>query len=142
MPLVIAGIPGLVPGDAGLVDIAPTLLRALGRDVADLDGRDLTQPAEAIPYRSHNPLYGDLDRSAVKRGDDKLLARGTQRMRFDLRRDPGEQTPLPVGEHEALARQLPPARLDATAPAPLPPETEAALRALGYAEPRPREPAR
>ena len=141
VPLVIAGLPGLAPGEAGLVDVAPTLLRALGIPDSErgaLDGRDLSTPGERVAYRSSHPLYGDLERRAVKRGPLKLIAHGSTLNLFDLRRDPDERRPL-VGKHPALAelyRALPSTEPVHEPPPPLDPDTEAALRALGYVEPR------
>jgi arylsulfatase A-like enzyme len=130
VPLVIAGIEGLAPGDAGLVDVVPTLLAALGRPASGLDGRAL-QRSSVSPYRASNPLYGPLGGRSVKRGTRKLIDDGESLRRFDLAHDPGERAGLPAAADD-LRHELPPRRLPAEAPLSLDRETRAGLRALGY----------
>lgn len=133
VPLVFAGIEELAPGDAGLVDVVPTLLAALGRPAGALDGRALLH-SELTPYRASNPLYGPLGGRAVKRGPTKLIDDGESLWRFDLARDPGERSGLPA-DGDDLARELPPRRLPGDVPLSLDRKTRAGLRALGYLEP-------
>jgi arylsulfatase A-like enzyme len=131
VPLVIAGIDDLAPGIAGLVDVAPTVLSALGRHATGLDGRDLRASEDAV-YRSSNPLYGPPEQRAARRGDAKALADGVDPPAgFDLRADPGEVRALAPAP--ALLAALPPPLLSGDAAA-LDPALEEGLRALGYVE--------
>lgn len=139
VPLAVAGLPVTGSGGAGLVDVVPTLLAALGAAPHDGAGRDLRVPAAAAAYRSSNPLYGDLDRRAVRRGRLKLVVRDGHRAFYDLLLDPGEYHPRSDAgaEGAALASLLPPGRIDGRRARPLAPGVRAALEALGYAPPEP-----
>jgi len=147
VPLAVAGLPVAGGGGAGLVDVVPTLLARLDADAAGGpdaargpgEGRDLGVPAGAAAYRASNPLYGALDRRAVKRGPLKLVVREGRRAFYDLLLDPGEHHPRPEAgaEGAALVRLLPRHAPDADRARPLEPGVRAALEALGYAPPAP-----
>jgi len=132
VPLAIAGIPGLAPQVAGLVDVVPTLLAALELDASGLDGRDLARTPPG-PIRSASTLYAGSTPRAVRLGPRKLVADDQGLREFDLAHDPGEQTPLPASpELEAL---LPPPWTPAVAsPAPRDPLTRRQLESLGYVD--------
>lgn len=93
---------------ASLLDVAPTVLRAAGDEVApELDGIDLARMAREPSEAAGRPLFLDLE---LRRYDDTLhVARGVvyrghkyieevlpepRRMLFDLASDPGEKRNL------------------------------------------------
>ena len=132
VPLAIAGIPGLEPQVAGLVDVVPTLLAFLDLDASGLDGRDLARTLPA-PLRSSSTLYAGSEPRAVRLGSRKLLADSAGLREFDLEADPGERSPLPASPE--LAAALPPPWTPAvSSPAPPDPATRRQLESLGYVD--------
>ena len=142
VPLVIAGVEDAETGrredPAGLVDLAPTLLRAVGLDAADLPGRDLFAPGGPAAYTSRDLLYPedarDDESHAVRSGRWKVIVRGGAIRLYDAERDPGERRDLAARQPALAARVAALAdragrageRVDLGAA-----ESEA-LRALGY----------
>jgi arylsulfatase A-like enzyme len=142
-----------VAAPVSLVDVAPTILDALGLpplDGADgetllplVAGRARTRPVFGVLY---NSITGDVEVADVREGDVKVIRdKAGQWAEYDLRRDPGEHAPTPPAAGSplvaALGRQLDEARaaFDAyRAASPernaeaLPPELERKLRSLGY----------
>jgi arylsulfatase A-like enzyme len=136
-----------------LVDVAPTILDALGLpplDGADgetllplVAGRARSRPVFGVLY---NSITGDVEVADVRDGDVKVIRdKAGQWTQYDLRRDPGEHAPTPPAAGSplvaALGRQLDEARaaFDAYRAAgpernaqALPPELERKLRSLGY----------
>jgi arylsulfatase A-like enzyme len=149
VPLVVArdGATAIAPrwGDAperpaSLLDVAPTVLALAGLPTDGLVGADLQQPPSAArPLRAGNPLYGDLDRTAVRVGPDKLIASPSADAadavrRYDLRADPTEAHPGPDDPQRPLLPLLP--SWHAGAEAPMDDATRRQLEALGYLTPR------
>ncbi len=131
IPLVIDGIDGLQPGVAGLVDVAPTVLAAVGMPITDVDGRDLRRgPTAAV--RSSAPLYGPPDQRAVRAGHRKGIDHGDGVVAYDLTADPAEQTPLPGDP--VLQALLPPVFSPAQGNGQVDAATRSRLEALGYVE--------
>jgi arylsulfatase A-like enzyme len=140
VPLLVTrdGAPALAPawGDAperpaSLLDVAPTLLSLAGLPHDGLPGADLTLPPSAArPLRSGNPLYGELDRAAVRLGAAKLIASPRAASSYDLHADPDEAQP---GADATLTPLLP--RWEAGAEAPMDEATRRQLEALGYLSP-------
>jgi len=148
VPLIVSG-PGITPGtrvaDAvTLADVAPTVLRALGAPLADMDGIDLSPALDgaALPSReqyaeSFAPLieFGWAPLRSIRSGPWKFVAAPKPEL-FDIEKDPGEQTNLAASQ-PTVVRDLQ-ARADRYSPASLPTaasaNAEAAerLRALGY----------
>ncbi|RME22565.1 MAG: hypothetical protein D6798_15465 [Deltaproteobacteria bacterium] len=131
VPLVIGGIEGVEPGRAGLVDVAPTVLAAVGLAGQDLDGRDLAGGPTTV-IRSSAPLYGPVDLRAVLAGDRKAIGSGEGITAYDLRADPGEQRPVRVDP--ILEALLPPPYAPTGAAEDVDPATRARLRSLGYVD--------
>jgi arylsulfatase A-like enzyme len=141
----------VVPGSAGLVDVAPTLLTLAGLDGPDPQGPDEGRSLVAAwdepeawqtPLRfSEGNLYG-LPAALLQDGLWKYLLRanGVEEL-FDAAADPGDTQNL-VREHPDLVaryRTILQPRLDALVeagadggPAEIDPEAAEALRALGY----------
>ena len=104
-----------VSGIATLMDVAPTVLAALGRPVpADLDGVDLLSDPSAT--RGERPLFLDLELDwhrgrtdivrGVRVGDRKYLRRMRPvegELLFDLASDPGETADLRESSPEEAA---------------------------------------
>jgi arylsulfatase A-like enzyme len=127
-----------------LADVAPTVMRALGMQLADVDGIDLS-PAfarAALPQRelyaeSFAPLveFGWAPLRAVRTGGRKLIAAPTPEL-FDLEQDPAETKNLAAAQTNAV--QTLQARVNRYSAPGLPSaaaaDREAAdrLRALGY----------
>jgi arylsulfatase A-like enzyme len=140
VPLVVTrdGASALAPGwgdaperPASLLDVAPTLLSLAGLPRDGLAGADLSRaPDAARPLRSGNPLYGELDRAAVRLGAAKLIASPRAAASYDLRADPSEAQP---GADAALTPLLP--RWEAGEEAPMDEATRRQLEALGYLSP-------
>ena len=134
----------VVDAPAELADVAPTLLALVGLPISDLPGADrLAAPAApprpffAISLYPQRRL-GWAPLAAVRDGDWKYVDAPRPEL-YHLRSDPGERTDRLASEPErgrAMARSVrawigsaPAAPVGAAADA----ETEAALRALGYA---------
>jgi len=155
VPLVVhlpdRGTQGRREAPVSLVDVAPTLLAAVGHaDLADgMDGVDLaTTTADALVHRpllvqGHDAFSSDVH-SALVQGDRKLirLADGSVQL-YDVADDPGEQHDLAEAD-PARVEQLD-AALDALLPAggeapavldgdALPDDVREQLRGLGYIE--------
>jgi arylsulfatase A-like enzyme len=94
---------------AGLVDLAPTLLAAVGLPRDGLPGRDLfaAAPGSEPSYVSRNLLYGDMPEApvGVRRGRWKLVASPGGRALYDLERDPEERSDRSAKDPR-LAREL------------------------------------
>ena len=147
VPLVLWG-PGVVPqrieAPVSLVDVAPTLLDALGLPplarAAGVSLWPLVTRGEPLPARdlhAGGTLYGPA-RSAVVRWPWKLVAvEGGAPALYDLASDPGEARDLAAADPErvrALAALLPAPAAGSGASAPsLDARTREQLRELGYA---------
>jgi arylsulfatase A-like enzyme len=121
------------------LDLAPTILAAFGLPAADLLGEDLARPARRAALL--------VARDAVRDARHKVLLATPQAPAalFDLLRDPGERSPLPVDQPAARrllaarermfaeARRRSGALADPGA-APFTPQEAEQLRALGYAQ--------
>ncbi len=110
VPLVISGAgPSTHTAVAGLVDLAPTLLAAVGLPRDGLPGRDLfaALPESEPSYVSRNLLYGDMPEApvGVRRGRWKLVASPGGRALYDLERDPEERSDRSAKDPR-LAREL------------------------------------
>jgi Flp pilus assembly protein TadD len=148
VPLLMSG-PGIPAGTrvaeaVTLADVAPTVMRALGMQLADVDGIDLS-PAfsrAALPQRelyaeSFAPLveFGWAPLRALRTGGRKLIAAPTPEL-FDVEQDPAETKNL-AGAQSNVAQDLQ-ARVNRYSEPDLPSaaaaDREAAerLRALGY----------
>ena len=149
VPLLMAG-PGVPAGarvaDAvTLADVAPTVMRALGAPMANVDGIDVTPAFARTPLQerelyaeSFAPLveFGWAPLRTVRSGAWKLIA-APQPELFDGQADPGEQANA-IGSHPEVARRLQ-ARVDRystdslnASAAPAGGEAAQRLRALGY----------
>jgi len=154
VPFLLAG-PGVPPGvtvpaRVSTVDVAPTLLRLLGREPpAEMTGRDLRPSfrAERLPPEPlyAESLFGRLNcRWSSLRAwtaDDWKLVEGSGTELFHLAEDPGETRDRAADEgprvnrmraalRAAIARMAPGG--DRAHTAAITPEQEAALRSLGY----------
>jgi len=149
VPLMMRG-PGIPAGtrvaDAvTLADVAPTVMRALGAPMRDVDGIDLSPafsraalPARDLYAESFAPLveFGWAPLRALRTGARKLIASPKPEL-FDVAGDPGETKNL-AGEQANTARELE-ARVNRYSGSDLPSaaamDRDAAerLRALGYA---------
>lgn len=147
VPLVLVG-PGIEPGriraPVGLVDLAPTVLAALGLEAPpELPGVSLLgAPPAARTLVAERTLYGEEEKAAM-RWPWKLQwsPRSGAALLFDLEADPGERVDLAAQEPEVTQRMR--ALLEALeragertrggAPA-LDAETERELRSLGYVD--------
>jgi choline-sulfatase len=148
VPLLMSG-PGISAGSrvaepVTLADVAPTVMRALGMQLADVDGIDLS-PAfsrAALPQRelyaeSFAPLveFGWAPLRALRTGGRKLIAAPTAEF-FDVEQDPAETKNLAGAQSNAV--QALQARVNRYSGPDLPSaaaaDREAAerLRALGY----------
>ncbi len=86
------------------IDVAPTVLAALGRSVpTEFEGRDVLasgpRPAEAAEVWSSRDVAA-ADVFALRTPEWKLI----DRKLYDLRRDPGERTDVAASEPEVLER--------------------------------------
>lgn len=99
------------PGDAlaGLVDVVPTLEKALGLDAApglpgrDLLGKDLPQPAAYhASALEGQELFGWAPREAVAQGHWRLILGPSQEL-YDVSADPGETKNLAGSRPEQVA---------------------------------------
>jgi arylsulfatase A-like enzyme/Flp pilus assembly protein TadD len=146
VPLVMSG-PGIPAGarvaDAvTLADVAPTVMRALGVPMKDVDGIDLSPafsrkalPARELYAESFAPLveFGWAPLRALRTGNRKLIAAPKPEL-FDIGQDPGETKNLAgvesTREFEARVNRYSGPDLPSAAVA----DREAAerLRALGY----------
>ncbi len=116
-------------GPAGLVDVAPTLLRAAGLNNDGLDGRALQDPALIRPFRSMSVLYGEAHPRAVRLGDVKVIADdAAASVRFDLLTDPGELRGVP----DTLLDDFLPVAGAGRGATELSPAVREQLRQLGY----------
>ena len=148
VPLLMSG-PGIPAGTrvaeaVTLADVAPTVMRALGMQLADVDGIDLS-PAfsrAALPQRelyaeSFAPLveFGWAPLRALRAGGRKLIAAPTPEL-FDVERDPAETKNLAGAQSNAV--QALQARVNRYSGPDLPSAAAAdrdaaeRLRALGY----------
>ncbi len=146
VPLVFWGR-GVVPGREGapvsLVDVAPTLLEAVGLDAPErLDGVSLWPNVSAgvalaeRTLRFEDVLYGGDQRGAVRWPWKVVVLPGGEVRHWNLERDPGEQGagegPRPPAVAE-LAAELEGVRVEAEPrPVELDDATRERLRALGY----------
>lgn len=152
VPMLLAGpgVPqGVVDAQVRIIDLAPTLLLALGREVPDeVQGEDLLPLAGGEAGRrriAHSESwfpryhYGWSELQSIQDGRYKLI-RAPRLELYDLASDPGELDNLASREPEraermaaALERLLEEISTDA-APAPqaIDAETSARLQALGY----------
>jgi choline-sulfatase len=147
VPLIIAGpgiAPSVVPGAAGLVDLAPTLLSRLGPIKFDADGIDL-EPAlagRAIPSRdlyaeSFAPLldFGWSPLRSIRSGGFKYIAAPKPEL-YRISSDQGETQNLAETDKtqaaalDDRAQRISPATLSANRAKD--PEAAARLQALGY----------
>jgi arylsulfatase A-like enzyme len=123
----------------GHVDIAPTILAAAGAPDAALPGQDLAKPIAEAAYLSENMLMDGPaeDRHAVRVGRWKaIFTRGEEALLFDLDADPGERSDAARARPDVvqgLASKQPVQEPGVREAAPMSPELEDALRALGYA---------
>ncbi len=112
--------PGLIPaglsldGQVSLVDVAPTILELLGQTPPlRLQGRSLVHALRGDPLRGHGVRfaegrYGGKRLIAARTTDHKWIWReetGAYEV-YDLRADPGEQTPLDDASLSAEGRAL------------------------------------
>jgi choline-sulfatase len=148
VPLLVSG-PGVraavrIGDPVTLADVAPTVMRLLGRAMTDTDGVDLSAVlgGAALPRRelyaeSFAPLveFGWAPFRAIRSGPWKLVAAPKPEL-FDIEKDPGEQTNLAasqpgvVRDLEARANRYSGAELPGAAGASA--EAAERLRALGY----------
>ncbi len=148
VPLLMSG-PGIPPGTrvaaaVSLVDVAPTIMRALGAAMADVDGIDLSPafsraplPVRELYAESFAPLveFGWSPLRALRAGGRKLIAAPSREL-FDIEQDPGETKNLASADPNA-ARTLE-ARMTRYSGPDLPSAAAAdkdaaeRLRALGY----------
>jgi arylsulfatase A-like enzyme len=140
VPLVVAGggIPaGAIEANVSLVDVAPTILQAVGLDPPAADGRSLLEPpdegrpilAEAIAYGHDKRSVVHFDRkllSAPGDGYERVFSLGADRRESEVVTDPTEverlrrflpEGPGAVGEQVASTEEI-----------------ERHLRDLGYIE--------
>jgi arylsulfatase A-like enzyme len=136
-----------------LVDVAPSVLRALGlpvprryRGIDLLDERGPSLPAESRIVFAETLLHVPEQKAALRSGQKVLLRRLPADPRhaagYDLERDPEERGAFGVedgfqGLFEALARHAGPARLRPPSGAPAPaldPLHREQLEALGYGD--------
>ncbi len=151
VPLVMWAPPQLRPGVFGetmrLVDVAPTVLDLIGAaPMAGVDGRSIRpfvsgeqpfdRPASYFEALNANLTRGWAPLTGVVRDRLKLIDLPIPEL-YDLAADPGERQNLYAPQRER-ARDLE-SRLDQiakgaapAAPAPIDPDAEARLRALGY----------
>jgi arylsulfatase A-like enzyme len=134
VPLVFIG-PGILPGrhetPVSLIDVAPTLIEAMGIAVpAQIDGQSLAGVVRGTSAAESRTLFAEARADhrwiepwvnerwnppliAVRLGDEKFIAHrpstgeASPLLRFDLASDPQERTPLPIedtraGEIDAL----------------------------------------
>lgn len=147
VPLVLIG-PGVEPGrsrePASLLDVAPTILEALGREVPrELPGASLLGPRpRARTLVAERTLYGEEEKAAIRWPWKLLWAPRSDEVRlFDLATDPGERADVAAREPEVAARmkalletlERVGARTQGGAAA-LDAETERELRSLGYVD--------
>ena len=137
VPLIVMGpgVPvGAVPGNVSLVDVAPTLLEAVGEPTDELDGAPLWRRADDRPVFAESIAYG-FEKRAVVHGDVKLLSApgdGAERV-YRLGADRSE---IGLVQDEIVAAQL--RALLSEEPAVVGDPTEATeeieqhLRDLGY----------
>ena len=148
VPLLMSG-PGIPAGTrvaeaVTLADVAPTVMRALGAPMKDVDGIDLSPAFAHVPLpqrelyaESFAPLmeFGWAPLRALRTGTRKLIAAPTPEL-FDIGQDPGETANLAAAQANAV-RDLE-ARVNRYSgpdlPGAPPADREAAerLRALGY----------
>ena len=147
VPLIIAGpslTPRTVTGPVGLIDLAPTVLRALGMEPFDADGIDLGDvlrgapvPARDLYAESFAPLldFGWSALQAVRSAGWKYIAAPRPEL-YDVQRDPEESRDLAPAERQRAAAlqarvlRFAPPQLSTRALAD--PDTAARLQALGY----------
>ena len=117
VPLLMRG-PGIPAGTrvaepVTLADVAPTVMRALGVPMADVDGIDLSPafsrtplPQRELYAESFAPLveFGWAPLRAVRSGAWKLIAAPKPEL-FDIDKDPGEQANA-IASQPAVARDL------------------------------------
>ena len=117
VPLLMRG-PGIPAGTrvaepVTLADVAPTVMRALGVPMADVDGIDLSPafsrtplPQRELYAESFAPLveFGWAPLRAVRSGAWKLIAAPKPEL-FDVDKDPGEQANA-IASQPAVARDL------------------------------------
>ena len=122
VPLLLKG-PGVVPGTTDLpasgIDLAPTILSAIGVPVpptmgnVDLrNGKGITPERVVFTEASLGARDGDKQWRAAIHGDAKWVL-GVKRgdcavvqQHFDLRADPHDASPLPWDDRDAVAAQL------------------------------------
>jgi arylsulfatase A-like enzyme len=132
--------PGVVDAPVALVDVAPTILDALGLPPdAEAAGRVLPRPSERVdPERVVLASSERRQRkiTAVSEGF-KLIRTGEQVEYYDLTRDPGERSPLadrdvgPFARLDAATRELAVANTPGAA-VELSEDERERLRLLGY----------
>ena len=116
VPLLMSG-PGIPPGTrvtepVTLADVAPTVMRALGVPMADVDGIDLSPafsraplPQRELYAESFAPLveFGWAPLRAVRSGAWKLIAAPKPEL-FNVATDPGEQSNAIASQPDAARR--------------------------------------
>lgn len=151
IPLILAGPglePAVVPEQVRIIDIFPTVLAQLGKEIpgtvqgVDLtpfsrgEGRRLVAHSESWTPRYH---YGWSELQSIQDGRYKFI-QAPQRELYDLLQDPLEATNLALADParadameatlERLLDQV--SATEEAAPQAVDPQTEAKLRALGY----------
>jgi arylsulfatase A-like enzyme len=122
---------------AGQIDIAPTILAAVGGPHADLPGRNLAKADRVSVYVADNLLYGsaEVPQFAVREGSWKLIQGPRGAELYDLARDPEEALDV-AAQHPEVVRRLVEVGLQQPRPQAEPdtttPELLDALRSLGY----------
>lgn len=153
VPLLMRGLPGrgagdVVQGPVGLVDVTPTVLSAAGLPHdAGMTGRDLTHvdPSEnpAPQVATTDPWVGTRWASAHGGHVKALWRPDTAPVHFNLREDPGENSPQPgvpddldQARSQATARVSEASARQVSAPVrTLAPGEQERLEALGYVDP-------
>ena len=111
VPLVVAG-PGLKPGryaqPVSLLDVAPTLARALSLPTDDMAGwplQELTDGSRAADFAARPQafgrlLYGDIQWGSLAGGKKWTVREGEEHL-YDLAQDPGETSDIYAGPESA-----------------------------------------
>jgi membrane-anchored protein YejM (alkaline phosphatase superfamily) len=107
VPLVLIG-PGIPPGEisenVSLVDVAPTVLEAIGVGAPSADGRSLLGSIDRRPVLAEGIAYG-FEKRAVVLGDEKLLSAPGDGYERTFRLGPDRREVAAVDD-EAVAERL------------------------------------